>query len=178
MPKSVNTGLSNSFFAGSTKMKILLVAIICIFISCNKALFVDKSKIIHEGSAYLLFYGDYKGILIPSKNPSIDSFFRDTTKKMGYKIFDDATGFYGLKTASTKYFVEMIYFDTRNKTNKEFTLNDSIYLTTTYFKYLEPHKTKPEWKGPIEFIYKNNRYRIYVSDKYIGIVLQVAGNTM
>lgn len=171
--------LGNLLIARIAKLKILLVIIICISISCNKAFFVDKTKIVHNGSGYLLFKKEFHNdvaLLILSKDTSIDHFLSDTTEKRAYKLFDDACGFYGLKAVANKYLVDIPY--KASQQNIEFTLEDSVFITTTTFKYLKTGKKTTEWKGPFEFIYKNKRYKIYVSDQYIGTVLQVTGNTM
>ncbi|SFQ24347.1 hypothetical protein [Parafilimonas terrae] len=154
----------------------LLFIAACVGISCNKSFFVDKSKIVHNGHGYLLFFGNDNCLLILDKSNSIDHFFTDTSKKFGYNVYGEPCGFYGLKPAAEKYLVGLVY--PNYKGTSELILEDSIFITTTFFKYVKPPKQKAEWKGPVEFIFNNKRYKIYMSDKFVGRVLQVAGNTM
>ena len=151
---------------------LILIGIIFTF-SCSTKMFVDKSKIVHEAEGYLFYYHADKILFIPSRDTSIINFLKDTTTKKGY-LLQSACGVNDLKWVAQKLMVDMAYLDNK----QEIFLPDSIYLTTTRFRYLSNKINSVDFNDTIEFKYQNKRYKIDASDNFYGEVLKVDGNAM
>ena len=154
-------------------MKYFLLIIAFFALSCNTILLINKSKVVHEIEGYLLYYRSDKSLFIPSKDTSITSFFKDTSAKKGY-LLQSACGISGLKYVADKFYVDMVYLDN----NQEVLLSDSIYFTTTRFRYLLNKTKSLDFSDTLEFKYNGKRYKIDASDSFYGEVLKVDGNAM
>lgn len=153
-------------------MKSLLI-IAVLSLSCNRAYFVSKDKIVHQTEGYVLYYHSDKVLFIPSRDTSIPTFLRDTSTKKGY-LLNDACGIIGLKNVAQKFYVEMIYLDE----GKDVFLADSMYLTRTRFRYLLNRTYSVDFNDTLEFKYNGKRFKIDASDSFYGEVLKVDGNAM
>ena len=136
-------------------------------------LFVNKSRVIHETEGYLFYYRSGKCLFVPSKDASITTFMSDTIPKKGY-LLEPVCGIDGLKFLAEKFDVNIVYMDNK----QEFTLPDSIYITTTKFRYLLNRHPSTDFTDVVEFEYKGKRYRINASDSFYGEVLKITGNAM
>lgn len=152
-------------------MKYLVSIIGAVFLSCNVSMVVNKSRVVHEAKGYLLYYRSDKVLFIPSNDTVIDNFFQDTVTKKGY-LLHSGCGIEGLKDVSKKLYIDMIYLDNK----QEILLPDSVYLTTTKFRYLRNKLKGIDYSDTIGFIYKGTKYEIEASDDFFGEVLSVEGN--
>jgi hypothetical protein len=152
-------------------MKYLLSITAVFILSCNTAMFVNKSRVIHEAQGYLLYYHSDKCLFIPNKDTSIGNFLKDTLTKKGY-LLKSVCGIDGLKFVSKKLNVDMIYMDNK----QEVRLPDSVYFTITRLRYLL-NKTKDiNFSDTVEFIYMGMKYKVDASDGFYGEALTVEGN--
>ena len=154
-------------------MKYLLSIVIIFALSCNKIMFVSKSKVIHDAEGYLFYYRSDKCLFIPSKDTSITNFLKDTLTQKGY-LLQSVCGISGLKFVAQKFNIDMVYLDNE----QEVLLPDSIYITTTKFRYLLNRTKSVDFSDTLEFEYKGKRYKIDASDNFYGEVLKVNGNAM
>lgn len=152
------------------KQLVSIIGVIFL-ISCNVSMFVNKSRIVHQAQGYLLYYRSDKVLFIPNNDTSIDNFFQNTVTKKGY-LLHSGCGIEGLKDVSKKLYIDMIYLDNK----QEVLLPDSVYLTTTKFRYLRNKLKSIDYSDIIEFIYKGTKYKVEVSDDFFGDVLSVEGN--
>jgi hypothetical protein len=153
-------------------MKYFIFIIVSVFLfSCNVSMLVNKSRVVHEAQGYLLYYHTNKVLFIPNKDTAIDKFLQDTVTKKGY-LLHSGCGIEGLKDVSKKLYIDMIYLDNK----QEILLPDSVYITSTKFRYLRNKLKSIDYSDTIEFIYKGTKYKIEASDDFFGEVLSVEGN--
>lgn len=152
-------------------MKYLLSIVVVFILSCNTSIFVSKSRVIYETQGYFLYYRSDKCLFIPNKDASIDNFLKDTLTKKGY-LLKSGCGVDGLKFVSRKLNVDMIYMDNK----QEVLLRDSVYLTSTRFRYLLNKTKSIDFSDTVEFIYMGMKYKVEASDDFYGEVLTVEGN--
>jgi len=155
-------------------MKYFSIILLCFLMSCNKAIFVSKSKIIHDQAGYLFYYQSDKCLFLPSIDTSIDNFLKDTSMKKGY-FLRSVCGIEGLKHTAKKVYVDMAYQD---EAGHRFVLSDSVFINATSLKYLPEKRSHVVFNDIIEFEYQGRIFRIDVSDDFYGNVLYVPGNTM
>lgn len=157
-------------------MKYLVIALVCLLLSCNRAVLVDKSRIVHDTSGYLFYYHTDKCIFLPTekKEPEVDNFLNDTAIKKGY-LLPSVCGIDGFKNTAKKVHINMAYQD---ENSRRFVLADSIYINATNLKYLPKKRSHVDFNDIIEFEYQGKIFRIDVSDDFYGEILKVPGNTI
>ncbi len=126
-------------------MKYLFVIFVCVLLSCNKAIFVDKSKIVQYAEGYLLYYPFSKCVFVPSKDTSLANFMNDTVTKKGY-LLDPICGIEGLKYTAEKFNVRIVFMENQ----KEVLIPDSVYLRTTSFRFISNKSLNVDFGGIIE----------------------------
>ncbi|MBN8783394.1 MAG: hypothetical protein J0G98_10030 [Terrimonas ferruginea] len=154
-------------------MKFLFFASLILLFSCNKGMFVDKSKIVHHAEGYLFYYPFDKCVFVPSNDTSLANFMSDTATKKGY-LLTPACDIDGLKNVAEKFNVDIVFMENQ----KEVLIPDSVYLTTTSFRYILNRPLRANLSSIVEVEYKGKRIRINVAYSFYGEVLKFAGNTI
>ena len=156
-------------------MRYITILFFSIHLSCNTAVFVKKSRVVHRAEGYFLFYSPESCLFIPSKDSSVSNLMNDTLIKKGFLLYPPSAAS-SLQLIAQKFHVNQSF--RTKEINPYVFLPDSIYVIHSSFNYLIHQQEKLRYTDTIYFDYLGKKLKFSISFNFKGEIQRVYGNSV